>query len=120
VENRVHFALWWQLQTVSNNTHVFQYLKRTKKFEGQLAVRAPSNRRLNIRLQAQEYTVAHSKLALPTMLVSLEFHALLHPKQVLLDRIQNQAAGIQPFLNINRSNLVSSCNTKVSRRPAIQ
>jgi hypothetical protein len=30
------------------------------------------------------------------MLVGLEFHALLHPKQMLLDRIQNQAAGIQP------------------------
>ena len=64
-------------------------------------------------LQPEEDLIADLEGAFTVVLVSLVLHPLLHLEEVPAYRGEDQRALLEPFLNIDRSHLVRSSNTKI-------
>jgi hypothetical protein len=109
-----------KVQTVSDCSNPFHDEEGPEELESQLMVCSHRNRRLEVRLETQEHFVADGELPLTSVLVSLVFHALLHPEEMLFDRGHHQLAFTKPILDISRSNAISSYDTKIPGVAAIE
>jgi hypothetical protein len=120
MEYRMHPARRRKVQTISHCSNPFHDEEGTEELECQFMVCSHCNRRLEVRLETQEHFVADGELPLPSVFVSLVFHALLHPEQMLFDRGHHQLAFTKPILDISRSNAISSYDTKIPGMAAIE